>query len=274
MSVSITTLLVLGALLLVPLLIVGGGTLIYYFIYQHTINKRLAEGVTNKRKLISPVWMPMILLAAMALLFPPAVILLSILVINGAVASGSEVVVEEENVYFTEVEMEDYENSMYTDTAFYSAAEMQEGFRSVYSMEENPGFTKLATADLGQMQMTCFVSEEPGNMCTPLYLAYTSLPDDIPEDAIVIAEAEILWEGQSLYYYGEDFLAGDLPICLMGAMELDAGGNAYTLLLTCIAVDADGADHTKAYLADGEEIPDEYILAECRQVEFALSGAE
>ncbi len=41
---------------------VGIGTLIYYEIYKHIINRRLANGITDKKLLLSPKWVAVILL--------------------------------------------------------------------------------------------------------------------------------------------------------------------------------------------------------------------
>ena len=78
---------------------VGIGTLIYYFIYKHIINQRLAKGITDKKGLLSPIWLAVILLGISLLCNLLLTAAFSLLVFNTETSSG---VVEEEYGYISE----------------------------------------------------------------------------------------------------------------------------------------------------------------------------
>ncbi len=237
------------------LLIIGGGTMIYYFIYKHIINKRLAEGVTNKKKLLSPLWMPLILLLVMVAMILP--ILLTIVIASAG--AFSVITSTESHVVTTEMEI-----------GVYTAAEMAEGFRSVYSMDENPGYTKQ-TETVSNFQFTCFSAEELTDELHPHYLVYTDTDTVYPQDSILLFEGTLLENGEPVSGYSQALYAEDLPACIISGMEEDAWQNSYTLHLTCHVFSADAETSVDAYLCMEGDFPEEYVL-ETGEVTFELNS--
>ena len=193
------------AIFLGVLLFIGGGTLIYYGIYRHNINKRLAQGITHKKGLMSPWWMPVILLAASVILSTPILVI----VILSAVSYG--VITDVEHV----------EVSVSMETGFYTAEEMEEGFLSVYSIEENPGYAKT-TQTVGEMEFTCFAAEDLSESYHPHYLVYSDITGTLPEDAVFLFEGTLCQDGNPIEGYSNIAYADEMPICIISGMQEDA----------------------------------------------------
>ncbi|MBQ7004458.1 MAG: hypothetical protein IJN57_10940 [Oscillospiraceae bacterium] len=239
------------------LLIIGGGTLIYYFIYKHVINKRLAEGVTNKKKMLSPLWMPLILLLVMVAMIMP--ILLTIVI--AAAGAYSVVTSTETHVVSTGMEI-----------GMYSAEEMAEGYRSVYSMDSNAGYTKSEETS-GIFEFTCFSAEELTDELHPHYLVYVDADADIPQDSILLVEGTLLENGEPVSGYSQALYSEDMPTCIISGMEEDAWQNSYTLHLTCHVLSADAETDLNYYLSQDGAFPDAYVL-HTGEVTFELNSAE
>lgn len=236
-------------LLAVPLLglplFIGGGTLIYYFIYRHNINKRLAQGITHKKGLMSPWWMPVILLAVSVFLSLP--ILLA--VILGAASYG--VISEVKNVEVSE--------SM--EISFYTAEEMEEGFLSVYSMEENAGYTKT-TQTVGEMEFTCFAAEDLSESYHPHYLVYSDITGTLPEDAVFVFEGTLCQDGSPVEGYSSIAYADEMPICIISGMQEDAErfDYDYELQLYCTVFDSAATPAVQDYVGGEGDFPEDAVI--------------
>ncbi len=238
------------------LLFIGGGTLIYYGIYRYNINKRLAQGITHKKGLMSPWWMPVILLAASVFLSLP--ILLTVLL--GAVSYG--VITEFEHVEVSE--------SM--EIGFYTAEEMEEGFLSVYSMEENPGYTKT-TQTVDEMEFTCFAAEDLSVSYHPHYLVYSDITGTLPEDAVFLFEGTLCQDGNPIEGYANIAYAEEMPVCTISGMQEDAGVSDYTLHLNCTVFDSAATHAVQDYVGGEGEFPEDAVV-DFYEVCFDLRAAE
>lgn len=241
------------AIFLGVLLFIGGGTLIYYGIYRHNINKRLAQGITHKKGLMSPWWMPVILLAASVFLSMPILAI----VIFSAVSYG--VVTDVEHV----------EVSVSMETGFYTAEEMEEGFLSVYSMEENAGYTKN-TQTVGEMEFTCFAAEDLFASYHPHYLVYSDVTGTLPEDAVFLFEGTLCQDGSPVEGYSNIAYADEMPICIISGMQEDAAVSDHMLHLNCTAFDSAAVSAVQEYVNGEGEFPDESVIVHY-EVDFDLN---
>lgn len=208
------------ALLIGSVLFIGLGTLIYYLIYRYVINKRIANGDTSKKGMMSPAWMPVILVGLQFIFGNPLLVLnlISYLAVNMVSITGEE---EHESIAMRCV----------------SAEEMQEGHLSVYSIEENEGYIKQQSEGDG-ICFTCFSAQEMGNSWQPHYLLYTELSEDFPENAVYKIES-------SFYENGVPTRGGtwrrtkkDFPTCILSGMP-DIGDMdcTYEIEITCNVLD-------------------------------------
>ncbi len=207
--------------LLGTILFVGGGTLIYYFIYRHTINKRVAQGITHKKGLMSPIWMALILLAVMLFLLMPILIIAAagFLTFNLVGASGEE---------------EIYENM---EISCYTAQEMQEGHMSVFSIEENEGYTKQQAEGDG-IRFTCFAAEELGQSWQPHYLLYTELSEDFPKNAVYVIEGTFYENGEATGGVSWYPTKKEFPSCIISGMpDIEDMDCTYEIEITCNVLD-------------------------------------
>ncbi len=267
---SISVVLLLGLLaMLAAVLFVGGGTLIYYLIYKKTINKRLEAGVTNKRKMMSPFWMPLILLAVLCIVGLPLLLIVLPFFLIANVTTNS-VVSDMESVDVKYVE--EYTEPS-TSMAIYTAKEMRIGFLSMFSMEENPGYEKQTYAE-GNVQFTCFIAEEEPSLYQPLFLAYAEISDQIPEDAVIVVESSLGisdgFQHDCVYTCGME----DIPSCLMGYIETPVPEENCIFTLSCTILEPGSESYAEMYMLDGEAIPEELILEESTPVEFMFTSAE
>ncbi|MBR6616719.1 MAG: hypothetical protein IKL00_02455 [Oscillospiraceae bacterium] len=216
-----STIVLIIALLLGSVVFIGLGTLIYYLIYRHVINKRIANGDTSKKGMMSPVWMPVILVGLQFIFGNPllAVILVPFLIFNES----------------TKVEVH---KSM--EMLCISVEEMQEGHLSVYSIEENEGYIKQQSEGDG-IRFTCFSAQEMGNSWQPHYLLYTELSEDFPENAVYAIEGTFYENGEatggvSWYPTKEEF-----PNCIISGMpDIEDMDCTYELEITCTVQEEEG----------------------------------
>ncbi len=244
------------------LLFIGGGTLIYYGIYRHNINKRLEQGITHKKGLMSPWWMSVILLAVSAFLSTPILVIIFLnLASSGAIS-------EVKNVEVSKVEHVEVSVSM--EIGFYTAEEMEEGFLSMYSMEENPGYTKNKQT-IGEMEFTCFSAEELSESYHPHYLVYSDVVGTLPEDAVFLFEGTLCQDGSSIEGYSNIAYAKEMPICIISGMQEDAGrfDYDYELLLNCTVFDSASTSAVQAYVDGTGEFPEEAVIVHY-EVDFDL----
>lgn len=267
---TISVVLLMGLLaMLAAVLFVGGGTLIYYFIYKRTINKRLEAGVTNKRGMMSPFWMPLILLAVLCIVGLPLLLIVLPFFLIANVTTNSVI----GDMGAVEVEYEGEYTEPSASMAIYTAKEMQFGFLSMFSMEENPGYEKQEYTD-GNVQFTCFIAEEEPSLYQPLFLAYAEVSDQIPEDAVIVVESSLGisdgFQHDCVYTCGME----EIPCCLMGYMENPAPGEDCIFTVSCTILEPGSESYAEMYMLDGEEIPEELIIEESTPVEFMFPSAE
>ena len=150
---------------------VGIGTLIYYFIYRYIINQRLAQGITDKKGLLSPIWLAVILLGISMLcnlLFTAAFSLMLFKTDSGSVVVGES----------------DYISA--PDITFMNTDELDSGF----SPENNADFRKEElTADY--VTNTCFTAAETAQDAKPHYLLYSDF-SGMPEDTVCLMEIRVV----------------------------------------------------------------------------------
>ncbi len=237
---------------------VGIGTLIYYFIYRYIINKRLAQGITDKKGLLSPIWLAVILLG---------ISMLCNLLITAAFGlmmfktdSGSEVVGD--SGYISAL-----------DITFMNTDELDSGF----SPENNADFRKQElTADY--VTNTCFTAAETAQDVKPHYLLYSDF-SGMPEGTVCLMECRIVqvFDGMdtedplglplltdATIVIGEDNweLSEDrtLVTWIDGfAPQMDAAG--HRLVVTTTLFSKIGADFVYDYM-NGGDVPEGCVLYE------------
>ncbi len=164
-------------LLLGTLFFVGGITLVYYLFYQHIINKRLAAGVTDKKGMLAPGKLALILLGG------SLVCNLVIIIAFSAFAFVKTVEVD------TGMEDSDGEYLYGSERIPMLSHNTLQGFGDLYSQEENPGYKKESlTTDF--FTHTCFTAEEEAAQEHMPYLLYTDF-SGMPEDAVCIMECRL-----------------------------------------------------------------------------------
>ncbi len=206
------------ALLIGSVVFIALGTLIYYLIYRHVINKRIANGDTSKKGMMSPVWMPIILVGVQFIFGNPllAVILVPFFMINQV----------------NEVEVHESEEMLCI-----SVEEMQEGHLSVYSIEENEGYTKQQSEG-GGIRFTCFAAEELGQSWQPHYLLYTELSEDFPNNAVYVIEGTFYENGEATGGVSWYPTKKEFPNCIISGMpDIEDMDCTYEIEITCNVLD-------------------------------------
>lgn len=238
------------------ILFIGGGTLIYYVIYRHNINKRLKQGITHKKGLMSPVWMAVILLVATFFLGAPILLI----IITSAATYG----------LIAEVEVAEVSESM--EIGFYTAAEMEEGFLDVYSMEENAGYTKTVQSS-GEMEFTCFAAEDLYESYHPHYLVYSDVTGTLPNDAVFVFEGTLYEDGNPIEGYSNIAYAEEMPICIISGMQENAAQFGYELQLICTVFASESLSDVQAYMNGEGAFPEEAVISSS-EVSFDLGAME
>jgi len=130
---------------------------IYRIVYQRKINRQLHAETLHQRRWLSP-WAFSIIVAFVVLI--ALIGLTTFLAMND---SGAEKVPEE------------YRNALYEYEA-YSPHEMT-GYRSHYSIEENPGYTKTIEQQ-GDMTFTIFIRNDEFDHYHPSFIIYAEYTGD------------------------------------------------------------------------------------------------
>ncbi len=240
-------------LLIASAVLIGLGTLIYYLIYRHIINKRIEQGVTNKKGLMSPLWMPVILIGLQFLFGNP----LLIFVLVGALT------------FNTVTDTEHVETHVSMETGLYSVEEMQEGYLSVYSIEENEGFAKESVIS-GDLRFTCFAAEDLAASWHPHYLLYAEPMGDYPEDTLYLFTFSLYGEEELLERTEQAVTQKEMPVCEISAMQEDAMTENYELHVRCTILEPEASDQLDAYFMEEAPLPQEYIL-DTGEATFLLS---
>ncbi len=250
-TIGIIVLLLIGSVVLI-----GLGTLIYYLIYRHIINKRLEQGVTHKKGLMSPLWMPVILVIFQFLLGSPLLIFVLVGALTFNTVTGTEYA----------------ETIVSMETALYSVEEMQEGYLSVYSIEENEGFAK-ETAISGDLRFTCFAAEDLASSWHPHYLLYTEALEDYPEDTLYLFTFSLYGEEELLERTEEVVSRKEMPVCEISAMQEDAMTENYELHVRCTILESAAGEQLDAYFMEEAPLPQEYVL-DTGEATFLLSEVQ
>ncbi|MBE6850415.1 MAG: hypothetical protein E7504_01530 [Ruminococcus sp.] len=220
MAASGFSIVLIIALLIGSVVFIALGTLIYYLIYRHIINKRIANGDTSKKGMMSPVWMPVILVGLQFIFGNPllAVILIPFLTFNIVGESELEIHESEEMLCI-------------------SVEAMQEGHLSVYSIEENEGYTKQQSED-GGIRFTCFSAQEMGNSWQPHYLLYTELSEDFPNNAVYVIEGTFYENGEATGGVSWYPTKKEFPNCIISGMpDIEDMDCTYEIEITCNVLD-------------------------------------
>lgn len=136
-------------------------TIIYLNFYRNRINKQLHDATAKPRRLLSP------------LAFSITVIL-SVLIVFAGVTSFLVL-----TDYGADIVPGEYRNAIY-DYRSFNPHEMT-GYRSNYSINDNPGYTK-SIEQYGDIRFTCFVRNEAFDYYHPsfiIYAEYTGDEDDL-----------------------------------------------------------------------------------------------
>lgn len=174
-------------LLFITLFLLVAVCIVYFVYYKSTINKRLENGVTNGKKMISPLWMAIIFLiiALIVLIVVPM-----LLRMGGTVSDINEI-------------PEKYWNASY-DYQVYTPDEVESGFLGNYSIDENTGYERYEEVD-GNIRFTYFISREAYDSYHPAFIIY----------AEYVGTEDI--KNLSMGFYGEFFTSEGQDICGTGA---------------------------------------------------------
>ena len=123
-------------LIITMIIIIAVASVLYWLYYQHRINKQLRGETSRARRLLSPLVFTVI---------TAFVVLIIYFGVAFALASRYSVTMQSPQEYF---------NAIY-DFKVYDSSEMTD-YRSVYSMDENPGYSKTLIKQ-GNIQFTCFI---------------------------------------------------------------------------------------------------------------------
>ncbi len=250
-TIGIIVLLLIGSAVLI-----GLGTLIYYLIYRHIINKRIEQGVTHKKGLMSPLWMPVILIAVQFVFGSPILMLIAF-----SVAS------------FTTLTLtESAETTVSMETGLYTMEEMQEGYLSVYSIEENEGFAKESVIS-GDLRFTCFAAEDLSASWHPHYLLYAEPMEDYPEDTLYLFTFSLYGEEELLERTEQAVTQKEMPVCEISAMQEDAMMENYELHVRCTILEPAAGEQLDAYFMEEAPLPQEYVL-DTGEATFLLSEVQ
>ncbi len=204
------------ALLIGSVLFIALGTFIYYLIYRHVINKRIANGDTSKKGMMSPVWMPVILVGIQFIFGNP---LLAVILVP-----------------FLEVEVHESMEMLCV-----SVEQMQEGHLSVYSIEENAGYDKQLAENDG-IRFTCFSAQELNQSWQPHYLLYTELVEEYPANAFCLIEGTFFENGEETQGFSWAPSKEEFPACVISGMQEDTemAECTYELQITCTVQEEEG----------------------------------
>lgn len=148
-------------LLIAMFIMIAVISLVYFIIYKVLINRRIVSGETNKRKMISPFWMTIILFAIVFVIY----LIVSVILSRVAYESNDQDTIPDEYFYATY----DY-NVYYPD-------EMNTGYLSNFSIEENPGYEKYEEV-MGDIKFTYFISCEEFDTYHPAFIIYAEYTGD------------------------------------------------------------------------------------------------
>ena len=131
--------------------------ILYRLFYQHRINKRLHNEATHSRRLLSPLAFTIITAFVVLIALAGLIFFLSL------------------NDFGAEKVPLEYINAVY-DYREFSSSQMT-GYRSLYSIDENPGYTK-SVEQVGDIRFTCFIRSEAFNYYHPSFIIYAEYTGD------------------------------------------------------------------------------------------------
>ena len=142
---------VLGLMIAVAIIIIVATAILYRLFYQHRINKQLFDETPRSRRLLSPLAFTVITAFVVLITFAGLTFFLAL------TDFGAEKVPLE------------YINAVY-DYQDFSASQMT-GYRSLYSIDENPGYSKTVEQK-GDIRFTCFIRNEAFNYYHPSFIVF------------------------------------------------------------------------------------------------------
>ena len=157
MDISFAISRLLGLTLVIAIVTIVATAILYRIFYQNMINKRLHDESPHSRKLLSP-WAFSIITAFIVLIAFAGLTSLMALTDFGA----EKVPAEYRNAVF------DYQD--------FSTGQMT-GYRSLYSIAENPGYTKTVEQQ-GDIRFTCFIRNEAFNYYHPSFIVFAEYTGD------------------------------------------------------------------------------------------------
>ena len=148
----------LFALLVITMIgIIAVASVLYWLFYQHRINKQLHGETARTRRLLSPLVFTVI---------TAFVVLIVYFGVAFALMPRDPITIRSQQEYF---------NGIY-DSEKYDSNEMT-GYRSLYSMDENPGYRK-SLIKRGNIQFTCFIREDGPDFYHPSFIIYAQYLGD------------------------------------------------------------------------------------------------
>jgi len=148
---------ILALLLVIAVIVFVVAIVLYWAFYRQRINKQLHSEAPHTRKLLSP-WAFSIIAAFVVL-----IAFAGLTTIMALTDFGAEKVPLE------------YRNAVY-DYRDFSSSQMT-GYRSLYSIDENPGYTK-SVEQVGDIRFTCFIRNEAFNYYHPSFIVYAEYTGD------------------------------------------------------------------------------------------------
>jgi len=163
---------VLGILAVIAIVVIVAAAVLYRIYYQRRINRQLHDEAARPRRLLSPLAFTIITAFVVMLAFIGLITYI-------ALASGADRVPEE------------YRNAIYKFNAF-RTSELT-GYRSHYSIEHNPGYTK-SVEQHGDIRFTIFVREAGFDHYHPSFIVFFEYTGD----------EEVTWSAALGSYYTPD----------------------------------------------------------------------
>ena len=173
-------------IIIIAISIVAVASALYWIYYRHRINKQLHSEAPHARRLLSPLTFTVI---------TAFVVLIAYAWLAAPFTTDNSGGMRPPQEYF---------DAIYDFQAF--GPQEMTGYRSLYSMEDNPGYTKTVSRQ-GDIQFTCFIREDSGDFFHPSFIIYAEYTGD----------KDILYRG----YMGNFFTPHDINMGGKGA----AGGD-------------------------------------------------
>jgi len=148
---------VLVLVIVVPIIIIIATVILYRLFYQHRINKQLHDETPHSRRLLSPLAFSII---------TAFVVLIAVAGLTTFLALSD---------FGAEKVPAEYTNAVY-DYQDFSTSQMT-GYRGLYSIDENPGYTKTVEQQ-GDIRFTCFIRNEAFNYYHPSFIVFAEYTGD------------------------------------------------------------------------------------------------